>query len=91
MVSILIWRLAGAELTGPLFHALFPGTAWFATPSLLVVSRMLSLMRLAYPKVREDLKKVVDNPMIKGISRKHAENMWFYMEWLLPKVRNHIQ
>ena len=88
MASLLIWRLAGPELTGPLFHALFPSTTWFATPSLLVVSRLLSLMRQAYGVrgVRDELKAVIADPMVKGVSRAHAENIWFFMEWLLPKV-----
>lgn len=86
MASIALWRLAGAELTGPLFHNMFPSMQWFPSPSLSIVARMLSLLRLAYPQVRDDLLKLHSQHIANETRKQHISNLVYFFEWLLPKV-----
>lgn len=86
IASVAVWRIAGSAVFGPFFHELFPNAAFSASPRLAVVSRILTLFRLAYPSVRDDLLQLVKERRGKA-SLQHAKNLLFLMEWMIPKVR----
>ncbi len=57
MASIQVWRLAASSFIGPFFHRLFPGAKLSNSPRLVICTRLLSLVRLAYPKFKAELEE----------------------------------
>ena len=55
MATTCVWRLAAPDFLGPLFHLMFPNSKFLNNPRLVLASRILSLMRLAYPSFKPNL------------------------------------
>lgn len=85
IVCTVIWRLAAADVFGPFFHVMWPEMKFPESPRLMVVSRIFSLFRLAYPSVRESLKARITE-LGEGALKTHAKNLEFLLDWLIPKV-----
>ena len=93
MATTVVWRLAASAVFAPFFHQLFPEAAFPWSPRLLVSSRILTLLRLAFPHVRDMLEKKISGLSADNnfrVIRTHALNLYFLLSWLIPKVSVHV-
>ena len=86
MVKTCIWRLAGASFLAPFFHSLFPRSYFPSNPRFIFVTRMLSLIRLSYPQWKAELDEAITVLLPRTPARKHAENLRYLVEFLIPTV-----
>jgi len=84
--SLQVWRLGSAYFFGPFWHECFPGSKFYGKPTLKIISRVLSLFRLAYPEIRTELNAALDRTDLRQINRRHLQNLQALLEWFIPKV-----
>lgn len=86
MATTCIWRLAGPDFLGPLFHQMFPNSKYPSNPRLILASRILSMVRLAYPSFKPELKAAMEREGKTRFEKAHLRNLHDLCEWFIPKV-----
>lgn len=87
MATTCVWRLAGQHFLAPLFHVFFPNNKFPTSPRLVLSSRILSLIRLAYPFFRVQLERALAKEALSPKQKGHLTNLQLLCEWFIPKVR----
>jgi hypothetical protein len=87
MATTCVWRLAGPDFLAPLFHQFFPNSKFPSSPRLVLSSRILSLVRLAYPSFRQELKAALAKEALSDKQKGHLTNLQLLCEWFIPKVQ----
>ena len=82
-----VFRLAANAFMAPLFHLMFPGSPFYWTPKLRLVTFFFHVTRLAYPSVRDDLTEALKKLPAQSNEGIYARNLYFLFEYLIPTVR----
>ena len=90
-MSTCVWRLFAPDFIAPLFHTLFPNARFPIDPRLILSSRILSLLRLAYPSIKKLLDRALSKPGLAGREKIHLLNLQLLFEYYIPKVFYHTQ
>lgn len=88
--SWLIFKAGYRYYYGPLLHHLFPNLALITKPCLAHVTTVLTLMRLAYPSLRNLLEEKLQSETVGQNGRAVLQNLQYTMEFLIPTVLSFI-
>ena len=86
MATTCVWRLFGADFLGPLFHQMFPNSKYPNNPRLVLAARILSMVRLAYPRFKPELDQAIAREAKSRHEKAHLQNLKDLCEWFIPKV-----
>lgn len=86
MATTCVWRLAGPDFIGPLFHQMFPTSKYPTNPRLVLATRILSLIRLAYPSFKPEVESALGREAKSRFEKAHLANLRDLCEWFIPKV-----
>jgi hypothetical protein len=92
LASAILWRNF-ANFLGPLFHNFHPGSKYFLEQSKLSkITYWLSLVRLSFPKWKNDLNALLGSPTWKfsmAVTKDlhvHLQNLKVMVEYFIPLV-----
>ena len=86
-VSLLIWRKFGPTILAGLWHFMFPDGSWFSKPKLQTVTKIFTLIRLAYPLFKKNLEDALAKAHeLKVQSRTCLKNLQDLVEYFIPAV-----
>ena len=86
MITTCVWRLYAPSFIGPLFHMLFPNSKFPGNPRLILSSRILTLLRLAYPSISTQLANALARATESSAEHVHLTNLRHLFEYFIPKV-----
>lgn len=85
--TLLIIRMFKTLFIAPLFHFLHPGELFFQKPSFTQGTYLLSLIRLAYPSFKDNLRDIIKDQAVVFEMRVVAQNLFDLCEFFIPLVR----
>ena len=86
-VSLLIWRKFGQTIIAGLWHFLYPDGSWFSKPKLQIVTKIFTLIRLAYPSFKKDLEEALAIAHeLREQTRVCLQNLQDLIEYFIPAV-----
>jgi hypothetical protein len=85
-VSLLIWRKFGLILFAGLWHFMFPNSMYFPKPRLVAVTKIFTLLRLAYSGFKHQLIAALESETIHLQTRICLQNSQDLCEYFIPVV-----
>jgi hypothetical protein len=82
-----VWRLGAQHFWAQLYHALCPGAMLFKKMKLVTLVLFFSYVRLAYPRIKSDLRNALADHSVKPKHRLHLQNLESLLEFFIPSVR----
>lgn len=84
--QLAIWKCCSQWLFGPLFHTLWPNSAVLQVPKHKFLTWLLSLLRLGYADIKDNLDQILNDAAIATEGRHNLLNLRTVLEYFIPVV-----
>jgi hypothetical protein len=85
--SLLVWRRFAPVFLAGLYHELYPNSGFYLKPRLAAVTQMLVIVRMAYPRFRDQLKDALLLDGLQPQARICLQNLHDLCEFYIPVVQ----